>query len=134
MTSEERKTRDWILKNFRDDNEINWKDPNKFKRTINLPSTLKIIEWPPQNNSYNCFVFAFGLSKDKSFNNYNLLGDGIYIQKLIDKNVLKFSLKPKVNDYIIYKNRGNVTHAGIVKDNNKVVSKWGFGPVIKHSI
>lgn len=134
MTIEEKNTRNWIEQNYRDDNEADWNDPDRFQQKINLPSALKLIQLPLKNNQCNCFVFAFGLDEDKEFlPDRGLLGFGSYVQKLIENEVLLPSFNPVPNDYIIYKNGLDITHAGIVKNKEMVISKWKFGPIIEHS-
>ncbi len=134
MTIEEKNTRNWIEQNYRDDNEADWNDPDRFQQKINLPSALKLIQLPLKNNQCNCFVFAFGLDEDKEFLfSCGLLGFGTNVQKLIEDKVLLPSFEPISGDYIIYKNDLDITHAGIVKNKEIVVSKWKFGPIIEHS-
>jgi len=135
MTIEEKDVRNWIKQNFRDDNEADWSDPEMFQKKIKLPSALKLIQLPLKNDDYNnCFVFAFGLNNDRDFlPDRKLLGLGTYVQKLIEDKVLLPSFEPISGDYIIYKNDLDITHAGIVKNKEIVVSKWKLGPIIEHS-
>ena len=121
----------------------NWWKPDLFLKNILdvLPKELKILKNPPsQKDNYNCFIYALGLSNDNAIK--KKCGGFIYsafFQKLIDCNLLKYTDNPKKGDYIIYrnfkKNSNIITHVGIIADkNNNIISKWSWGPLLKHRI
>lgn len=124
------------------ENEKNWYIPELFaKNTLpKLPSELKIIESPlGYNNNYNCFLYILNLHK-----NIEILkesGGFIYsafIKKLIDLGELKKVLKPAKGTIVLYENEkefpNEFTHGGIMQDNQKVISKWSWGPIFIHDL
>jgi len=128
--------RDWIKNNFRDDNPFDWFDCKEFENKIVpiIPEELKIIELPPTEKKYNCYVFAFGLRDDEDFTNRSngLFIDGDDIKKLIDSGILVETKSQKEKDYIIYSEKGKINHVGIVRKEGIVISKWSDGPIIEH--
>ena len=119
----------------------NWWQPDLFRAKILplLPKKLEILEFPPsENNNYNCFIYILGLSEEDEI--IKSSGGFIYdtfFQNLIDKKVLTYTDQPQDGDYILYRDPKNypnkITHSGIL-DKGKVVSKWAWGPLIRHSI
>jgi len=45
---------------------------------------------------------------------------------------------PEAGDYIFYQDLQNypneITHAGIIQDDGNVISKWAWGPLVRHHI
>lgn len=130
--------RDWIKENFSND----WFNSENFKRGIapNIPKELKVIQPPPpEDKNYNCFIFAFGLEKDEDFlishsGKYIPLCHGNDIKRLILNDILISAETPRKGDYIIYSKDNEITHAGIVKNKDLIVSKWSLGPIMEHQI
>lgn len=118
----------------------NWWKPDLFiKNTLSiLPKEIEIFKNPPkQEDNYNCFIYALGLDEDNAIKKD--CGGFIYsafFQKLIDCGVLNYTDNPKKGDYIIYRNLKKypnvITHIGIVFDKNNIISKWSWGPLLKH--
>lgn len=118
----------------------NWWKPDLFiKNTLRiLPKEIEILKNPPkQEDNYNCFIYALGLDEDNAIKKD--CGGFIYsafFQKLIDCGVLNYTDNPKKGDYIIYRNLKKypnvITHIGIVFDKNNIISKWSWGPLLKH--
>jgi hypothetical protein len=61
-----------------------------------------------------------------------------FFQTLIKKNELSIITKPEKGDIIVYRNikqfGDEITHVGILQGDDTVVSKWSWGPIIKHKI
>ncbi|MFZ2522283.1 MAG: hypothetical protein WAZ40_02700 [Minisyncoccia bacterium] len=119
----------------------NWWTPELFKIKIQtlIPPEILILTVPPAPESnYNCFIYALGLSEDKDvlLDSKGFIYD-TFFQKLLDEKLLSHTKSPKNGDYVLYrfskKYPGIITHIGI-KDNNKVVSKWAWGPLMSHSV
>lgn len=124
------------------ENEKNWWKPELFEKNTKeqLPSELEIIAPPPEEElNYNCFVYALGLQNDSRF-----LGNGgwaftrkldVVFDEMIGKDILKSVDTPKEGDMIVYRADGGViSHAGLMENENMVISKWSWGPLLRHSI
>lgn len=116
-----------------------WKPDLFLKNTLNvLPKELKILKNPPnQKDNYNCFIYALGLGNNSAIKKD--CGGFIYssfFQKLIDCGELNYIDNPKKGDYIIYRSLKKypniITHIGIIFDKNNIISKWSWGPLLKH--
>lgn len=120
----------------------NWWKPDLFlKNTLSiLPKKLEILKNPPsQKDNYNCFIYALGLD-----NNNAIKKDcsgfiySSFFQKIIDCGALKHTDNPKKDDYVVYRNLKKypniITHIGIVVDKKNIISKWSWGPLLKHRI
>ena len=135
----DRKELDTIIKN---NGGNNWWKPDLFKEyTLKLlPKELEVIENPPESaNNYNCFIHALGLSDNQEI----ITDSGGFIQdtfifKLIDEKLLEYTDNPVTGDYIIYRDLINypkyITHIGVLLDDQTVISKWAWGPTVKHSM
>ncbi len=136
--------RGWIKNNFTNENAYDWCFPEIFQTKIapKFPEELKIIQFPPpEGKNHNCYVFAFGLEKDDSFlmpNKRTPASSSLTssnVQRMVNNGVLIEIKEPERGDYIIYRNASNqITHAGIVKEADSIVSKWGTGPVVEHQV
>jgi hypothetical protein len=134
--------REYLATIVNDINAENWYKPGLFiKNTLaKLPIEITILENPPrEEDNYNCFIYALGLSTNKEV--IRETKGFIYcsfFQKLIEKNELSITTKPEKGDIIVYRNikqfGDEITHVGIFQDDNTIVSKWSWGPIIKHKI
>jgi hypothetical protein len=115
-----------------------WWVPEEFTKQVRsqLPIELEIVAPPPASTeNYNCFVYAFGLENDSEF-----LGGQNPIQKefvrhLLLKDILKVKEQPTAGDLVFYEdNSGAITHGGIMRSPNKVISKWMWGCTIEHDL
>lgn len=117
-----------------------WWDPDLFEKEIRhiLPKEIEILEPPPKKiKQYNCFVFALGLHKDDRFlgKDSGSLYQLSFFPKLIDKHYLIQKDRPEAGDIILYKtDEGVVTHAGVIESPDIVISKWSWGPLVRHHI
>lgn len=136
------KIRKYLATIVGDKNEENWYKPDLFiKNTLSkLPKELIILENPPrENENYNCFVYVLGLNKDKKIikETKGFIYSNFF-QTLINKGELEFTDSHKNGDIILYLNPkqfgSEITHSGIVQENETIVSKWSWGPIIKHNI
>jgi hypothetical protein len=121
------------------DNGDSWWRPEIFEKKIlpKLPASLELLCLPPEySKNYNCFVFMFGLENDPYFLGGNNPIQQEFVRHLIDKNLLIVSEIPVSGDFILYKNEktGEITHGGILKSKDSVISKWSWGPTIRHSL
>jgi len=124
------------------ENEDNWWRPELFeKNTRNrLPHELEIITSPPAENiNYNCFVYALQLQGNPDFlgtDNWDFtrILEGAF-EKLIENGLLQKKDKAGKGDLIIYRTlSGSISHVGVMLTADTVISKWSWGPLIKHSI
>ena len=130
--------RQQLTKIIESDNGNNWWKPDLFENVTRskLPKELEIISPPPQEeDNYNCFVFAFGLKDDLEF----LGGDNPiqqeFVKHLIRMNILLPTNDPLSGDFVFYENNsGKITHGGILESTDQVVSKWMWGPIIRHKL
>ena len=124
------------------ENEENWCNPELFEKNIRfkLPRELEILSLPPEEKlNYNCFVYVLGLQNNPLFQG-SIGWDftrslGNVFDELIDNKLLKKTEIPKKNDLIIYRTDSEeISHVGLVESQRKIVSKWSWGPIIRHSI
>lgn len=120
------------------ENGTNWWQPDLFAEHIRsaLPTDLKIISVPPSYaGNFNCFVYALQLECDSEF-----LGGQNPIQKefiryLLSKDILKTTEEPAPGDLVFYENdEGVITHGGIMKTKDVVLSKWMWGALFEHKL
>lgn len=115
-----------------------WWVPAEFESHIRsrLPTDLQIIAPPPAySGNYNCFVFAFGLENDSAF-----LGGQNPIQKefvryLLNQGILEKTQQPVSGSLVFYEDEsGAITHGGIMRSAQEVISKWMWGATIQHAL
>lgn len=124
------------------DNEENWWRTELFEKNTRtqIPSELEIITPPPEEErNYNCFVYVLGLQNDQRF-----LGNagweftrnlGLVFDDMIGKNILKYSDTSEKGCMILYRaDDGAVSHVGLMENEKVVISKWSWGPLIKHAV
>ena len=124
------------------ENEENWWRLELFEKNTRqqIPPELEIIAAPPaEEANYNCFVYVLGLQNDPRF-----LGNsgweftrklGSVFDEMISADILKSVDVQKSGDMVLYRaSDGTISHVGLMGDANIVVSKWSWGPLIKHSI
>lgn len=137
---EDVRTATWIDENFSRRDPNNWYEQDLFIKNIQpiLPSTLKLISLPPTYNEgkFHCFIYTFGLHRDKSFlrknKHSNVDFNSPEVQILI--NYLEKTDTPIPGDFAFYRRDQKITHGGIYVGNNLLKSKWGDGPILEHSI
>ncbi len=124
-----------------EENEQSWWKPDLFETSVRgrLPKELEILSPPPaEQNNFNCFVYALGLEHDPSFlgnNNWDFTKelDRVY-EQLISQNLLTETQTPTPGDLVVYRTKdGMMSHVGRVHDNGTIISKWSWGPLLKHS-
>ena len=125
-----------------EENEDNWWKPELFEKNTlpMLPTELEIVEGVPnEEQNYNCFVYVLGLqhhpeivgNKDWEFTR-NL---GPIFDELIEKHLLKNVDVPAKGVVIVYRTQnGSISHVGLMENENTVISKWSWGPLLKHQI
>lgn len=126
-----------IMKNDTND----WWQPDLFVQNTKhlLPSELEILSNPPEESiNHNCFIHAFGLADNHKFitETKGFVYDTL-IKKLIESRELLKTNPPSDGDYVVYQDLENypdsLTHIGVL-DGDKVISKWAWGPLVKHSL
>ncbi len=129
----------WIENNFTDANSDDWFCPERFDKKIrpNLPPELEVIEPPPRENNYRCFIYAFGLRSDEKlvrFSQHNNLSG--LAKHLILRTKLDRTEAPQEGDLIFYSEdkHSPIKHAGVVDAGGMIVSKWSYGPIIRHDV
>ena len=105
-----------------------------------IPSELSIISSPPpEEENYNCFVYVLGLQSDARF-----LGNkgwdftrnlGKVFDEMIDSKVLELLHEPKAGSLVVYRaDNDSISHVGILETEKIVISKWSWGPLLRHTI
>lgn len=126
-----------IMKNDTKD----WWQPELFIKNTKhlLPTELEILADPPAaDQNYNCFLHTFGLHTNQEILTET---DGFiydtFVKHLLDTGDLIKTDTPLDGDYVVYQDLvhypDSLTHIGIL-DGDKVISKWAWGPLIKHSL
>jgi len=116
----------------------NWWKPDLFELKVksSLPDELKIISGPPApEENYNCFVYAFGMQNDQEFLGGKNPVQQEFIRWLISNKILVPTENGHTGDLVFYENeKDEITHSGIMRDGDSVISKWMWGPTIIHKL
>lgn len=125
-----------------DENADNWWQPELFEKHTRsqIPSELEIIAPPPaEEQNYNCFVYVLGLQKDERFlgnagwdftHNLDVIFDEMITQKILEKDE-----NLEAGNLIVYRaDSGKISHVGLMEDESTVISKWSWGPLLRHKI
>ncbi len=120
------------------DNGENWWVPEAFTNKIFkiLHPSLKVIKLPPEYvENYNCFVYTFNLDSDPYFLGGNNPIQQEFVKHLLKENILHSTKSPGIGDLVFYRDdMDNITHGGILKSKDIVVSKWMWGPIIENRL
>ena len=116
----------------------NWWVPEAFEKQIRsqLPPELEILSAPPpEQENYNCFVFALGLENDPEFWGGNNPVQKEFIRHLLTQGLLELITDPTPDTLVFYEDNDlAITHGGIVSNSEEVFSKWMWGPIIRHKL
>jgi hypothetical protein len=125
-----------------EENAENWWKPELFeKNTLPiLPPELEIMAGvPAEEQNYNCFVYVLGLQ-----DNQEVIGNrgweftrnlGPVFDEMIEIGLLKKLDTPTKGAVVVYRTQnGSISHVGLMENENLVVSKWSWGPLLKHQI
>lgn len=125
-----------------DENAENWWKQELFEQNTLpiLPPELEIVEGvPTEEQNYNCFVYVLGLH-----NNPEIIGNrgweftrnlGPVFDEMIEKSLLKKIIASTKDSVIVYRTQnGSISHVGLMENENTVISKWSWGPLLKHAI
>lgn len=125
-----------ILKNDVKD----WWIPDLFVQNTKLilPTELEILADPPEETkNHNCFAYALGFSEKLELTAETRGFDDLYFIKLLENHELERTTSPVDGDYVIYQDLkgypNRLTHIGVL-DESKVISKWAWGPLVRHSL
>ena len=118
---------------------INWWKPELFTKNVLpiFPKELEIVKFPPrEKDNYNCFVFALGLENDPDFLGGNNPVQKEFIRHLISERILtETSNELFTGSLVFYENEeGVITHGGILEEGGVILSKWMWGPTIRHQL
>lgn len=116
----------------------NWWVPEVFENKVRsqLPTELEIISPPPiEEGNYNCFVFALGLENDREFLGGNNPIQKEFIRHLLSREILKVREDSIPGTLVFYEDDSTtITHGGIMSTPEEVISKWMWGPIIRHKL
>ena len=142
MNMDNKHLRELLGKLVSSENEDNWWRQELFEKYTRskIPAGLEILSPPPsEEQNYNCFVYVLGLQ-----NNENFLGNkgwdftrnlDLIFDEMIREKIFKPLSKPEVGSMILYRAHDNsISHVGIMEDENTVISKWSWGPLLRHKI
>lgn len=126
-----------IIKNDTND----WWQPELFVQNTKhlLPPELEILaDPPPEDQNYNCFLYVLGLhTNEEVLDETNGFIYDSFVKHLLTTGDLVITETPEDGDYIVYQDLVNypnaLTHIGVLQD-NKVVSKWAWGPLVEHDV
>ena len=126
-----------IVKNRTND----WWQPELFVQNTKhlLPPELEILaDPPPEDQNYNCFLYVLELhTNEEVLKETNGFIYDSFIKHLFSTGNLVKTETPEDGDYIVYKELVNypdaLTHIGVIHG-NKMVSKWAWGPLVKHNV
>jgi len=121
-------------------NGQSWWRPDLFSNIRpQLPSEIEIVEPPQKSNQYNCFLFALALHQDRQIIDDS--GGFVYsslVMELILRGELEIRKAPAVGNIVLYRNvKENpleFTHAAILVGPARALSKWSWGPLIRHGV
>lgn len=119
----------------------NWWMPDLFDLHVknNLPEELVIVTGPPpESENFNCFIYTLGLSENKEIcrDSEGFIFSNLFV-KLIDEGLLSEISKPQKGDYVAYfecEKERMINHVGLVEDKDSVLSKWSWGPLLRHGL
>lgn len=125
-----------------EENAENWWKPKLFERNTLpiLPPELEVVEGvPTEDKNYNCFVYVLGLHKhaeiigNKGWEFTKNLGP--IFDEMIEKGLLKKVGAPTQGAVIVYRTQnGSISHVGLMENEDTIISKWSWGPLLKHPI
>lgn len=125
-----------ILKNDVKD----WLIPELFVQNTKpiFPTELEILADPPkETKNHNCFAYALGFSEKLELTAETRGFDDLYFIKLLENHELERTTLPVDGDYVIYQDLegypDRLTHIGVL-DGSKIISKWAWGPLVRHSL
>lgn len=92
--------------------------------------TGRVNQIGPPTNSYNCHGYTFS-------NSSRWVNDD-QVPRILTDNGYSVTTTPAVNDIVIYRFSGNITHSGVITGVSgntvtEVTSKWGRAPLYRHA-
>lgn len=142
MIMDNKNLREKLGKLVSSESEDNWWRQDLFEKYTRpqIPTELEIINSPPpEEENYNCFVYVLGLQNDIRFlgnKGWNFTRNlGPVFDEMISNKILKTVAKPATGNMIVYRaNDNSISHVGLMENEKVVVSKWSWGPLLKHVI
>jgi len=125
-----------------DKNADNWWRPELFEKYTHpqIPVALEIVASPPaEEQNYNCFVYVLGLHNDERFLgnkgwDFTRKLDALF-DEMIEQKILEKIEKPERGNLVVYRaDSGKISHVGLMEDGSTVISKWSWGPLLRHKI
>ena len=60
---------------------------------------------------------------------------GLVFDEMISEDILEYRNIPKAGDMVLYRaHDGTISHVGLMENKKNVISKWSWGPLLKHKI
>ncbi len=120
----------------------NWYTPELFEKFTKekIPFELSMITPPPpEEQNYNCYIYALGLNNDSRFlgnENWDFMRSlHIDFDAMIEKGILMQIEKPEKGCLVMWRIEENaITHVGLIEDTDTAVSKWSWGPLFRHAV
>lgn len=117
-----------------------WWIPELFVKNTKpiFPVELEILADPPEEiENHNCFAYALGFADKLELIADTNGFDDLYFIKLLGNNEIERTDSPINGDYAVYQDLQNyperLAHIGVV-NKDKIISKWAWGPLVRHSL
>jgi len=124
------------------ENEKNWYIPTLFEKNTlpQLPKEVVLVKSPPEERkNYNCFLYVLNL-----YENEEIIKEtrgfifSAFIENLIVIGEMKETHQKGEGIIVLYRDRktnpNEFTHAGIVRKDGRIISKWSWGPILIHDL
>ncbi|MFH0857446.1 MAG: hypothetical protein V1848_01730 [Candidatus Magasanikbacteria bacterium] len=124
------------------ENEKNWYVPMLFEKNTlpQLPKEVILVQSPPEESkNYNCFLYVL-----KLYENEEIIKEthgfifSAFFEHLIAIGEMKKTYQKGEGTIVLYKdektNPNEFTHAGIMREDGTVISKWSWGPILIHDL
>lgn len=121
---------------------LDWWQPERFRTYVmpHLPPEIEVLTDPPaEHENYNCFLYAFGLHTDNTIRRETngFIYDSL-VKHWLKTGVLERTNTPEGGDFILYQGLidypETITHIGVLEPDGRVVSKWAWGPLVRHHV
>ncbi len=107
---------------------------------LQYDNTIQLIESVRPIHTYTCFMHALGLIDQEQYVSVTRSGSGEifanfeFVTYLLEQGALVEKTNAEPHDTAIYFQDNTPTHAGIVANNQQLISKWGTGHLYMHAV
>jgi len=122
-------------------------DPSQHPKRLEAirhecPHTIRVLDWPLPIARYTCLVFALGFAGSPDYEaiasrGFNVVFAGReFVRWLLDRDAL-FEVpeaEAKNGDLVLYFDHDGYMHAGLVRGDGRIASKWGVGHLYEHDL